>query len=968
MNREDEEEEVINFYESLRNKIINKTEKKWLLEQYTTIEEIIDEKDMKRKKRIFKKLLKILIKEGLLQNDLIKIKDLKLENNFETNKGVLFGKFEKKENTKIHLGSIFLIQGEEEIVTEIIDPKIEILNEYCLIKEWNYIPCLIELPSNSPPSIEFSYLELNNILILNEKEKRNEEELDKFISIKGHIESVSPFFIQEEKHISFYLEIFQTKSYFILLKEDQLSLRNFLNIGDYVSLKNLKPFKIMNEFSILVSTNQTKFKKLKEEEKTKKEQNDTLINYEGKITNLLENGIYEIDEKYILFLTHYSLKNYGRGLRINSEIKLFNIHPIWLSTKRNNSFKNELMMNESLDDLNQSSGSSTGDENELIGFGLCFKSDLRIKSFSKTNSNYFPLIQKFSIFYSFFKHYSIYEFYFIFKNYKKIEKLFDLSHKKILKILNFNSEMRLMNNKMTDDIIQSQPRIISKEFIFHDKSTCQMIKNENNLNLINIFSPLKLMNESKEIINLKSNTNNLILGKINFSDSKIKNELKFDTSNFEISLYLISQNEDGEISKLSNDIYLIKSCYFLNQNYFLKDFKKLKNCCLIVDLKNIEIINKSTNENEGEIKKRKKENEIISNEYIDIIVLYLNELLIECSNNLKIKLKSVDWLHFLNIGHSYRIFNLKKLDKLFYIEDDKELKIKKLKTKLKLKNEISNLNKKNNEIVSFSGLIISIFKNENENIKIRVLDSNYLQDENKLKTIDIYFKSFPIFLKEGNTYHFYRLLKKVSKNDKIYCTIESNSFIEIIKFDDQINTNEKFNLILRNLKFKNYKEIKLKNLEKEKKLKINEYNLQFRIKGIILYFNKIIIIKKCRECFKEINECKCLNSISFFYCNSNCFIDDGTSSFLLFISDFKFLIQILNLSSNEIKNNIGNEFKYDKKIENNSNWIQLKIKSLMENFEFYCDLSKENNFLNLKLIESINLKNECKYLINKFRK
>ena len=179
-------------------------------------------------------------------------------------------------------------------------------------------------------------------------------------------------------------------------------------------------------------------------------------------------------------------------------------------------------------------------------------------------------------------------------------------------------------------------------------------------------------------------------------------------------------------------------------------------------------------------------------------------------------------------------------------------------------------------------------------------------------------------------------------------------------------------------------------------------------------FFKSEYYKRCKECFKDINECKCFNSISFLYCSSNCIIDDGTNSTLLFISNFKFLKEILNLNENEIKNKLFQknnnsntsssgtsssndenkfEFKFEKKFENfnsqksfdsttntnstnntnaNNKWIEIKIKNSILNgkkeFEFYCDLNLENNFLSLKLIEPLNLKKECKYLINKLKK
>ena len=103
--QEEEEEEIIDFYETLKNKIVNKFERKWILKQYSNFEELMEEKDLKKKKKLFKKFLKILMEESeKIDKKLVKIKDLKIENKFERNNGILFGKLKKREKTNTHLG------------------------------------------------------------------------------------------------------------------------------------------------------------------------------------------------------------------------------------------------------------------------------------------------------------------------------------------------------------------------------------------------------------------------------------------------------------------------------------------------------------------------------------------------------------------------------------------------------------------------------------------------------------------------------------------------------------------------------------------------------------------------------------------------------------------------------------------------------------------------------------------------
>jgi hypothetical protein len=98
-----------------------------------------------------------------------------------------------------------------------------------------------------------------------------------------------------------------------------------------------------------------------------------LINYEGTITsvnNLYTHATCQIDHSYTLYLTHFPMKNLGRGLRVGAVVQLYNVHPLLLPR----------------DPLDQTQ------KHVLHGFGCCKSSTLHIKKFSPEDSKYRPFI------------------------------------------------------------------------------------------------------------------------------------------------------------------------------------------------------------------------------------------------------------------------------------------------------------------------------------------------------------------------------------------------------------------------------------------------------------------------------------------------------------------------------------------------------------------------------------------------
>ena len=48
---------------------------------------------------------------------------------------------------------------------------------------------------------------------------------------------------------------------------------------------------------------------------------------------LPEAGVYELDDRIALYLTHVSLSNLGRGLREGAEVEISNAHVLKISTQ-----------------------------------------------------------------------------------------------------------------------------------------------------------------------------------------------------------------------------------------------------------------------------------------------------------------------------------------------------------------------------------------------------------------------------------------------------------------------------------------------------------------------------------------------------------------------------------------------------------------------------------------------------------
>ena len=55
---------------------------------------------------------------------------------------------------------------------------------------------------------------------------------------------------------------------------------------------------------------------------------------QGVITRCLlpEAGVYELDDRLTLYLTHSNLSNQGRGLRVGAEVEITDAHILKLST------------------------------------------------------------------------------------------------------------------------------------------------------------------------------------------------------------------------------------------------------------------------------------------------------------------------------------------------------------------------------------------------------------------------------------------------------------------------------------------------------------------------------------------------------------------------------------------------------------------------------------------------------------
>jgi hypothetical protein len=702
--------ELVQFCEKITNKILNKSQREWILHQFSKFQEILEQTEPKKN---FKFLLKLLNQQQLLfKQEIINISDLKNEKTFQHNSGILLGTLLKKEKSSIHLGSLFLHQSEKnEIVCEILNPKMEHISEICFIQDWNYIHCSSKLPKDSPPSEEFSYLEIAQLSSI----RPIPTSIPSFeLGIGGFIESISPFFIQKEKLVSFYLEIMDEERIFILFSPIHLTWRNFLKIGGHIMLRNLKELESKDSHRLFITTSETSVEMDNGREGRTNKENSSLINYEGKITSILGDGVYGMDDEFLLFLTHYSLKNYGRGLRIGNTLRLSNVHPVLVDQK-------------------------------WIGFGACLYSDVNVIQFSESPSIYHPLIHKYSIFYSIFQEYSIVESYFMLENYKLLESHFELSHKRILKIL-----IKLMKKK------EKRIRNVSNEFIHHS-SCCEMVKND--------FKRLNLFDWKFQSSTLRSEDNYLIIGRVSF-DLK-KNLFHLHSSIHSIPFLVLSPGNGTSLQYLkSNQMIQIHYCHLINH------------ILIIESMDNIEILEDIVEFDKHVSKQRFP----LENIQITFLVKNEKEIIVECKHSIILKFKTLELFHFLQIGSSYRIYGMKREENKrinIYVEEN-EIRIERIENNDPgTINDVSYvLNVKKNEIISFHGMLIQKMDSK---IKVRDIQSSV--------SLDVYFNgNVPVEWTEGSIIQFHRVSKKVSKSENVYCTIESFSLFSIEQFEFKMKT------------------------------------------------------------------------------------------------------------------------------------------------------------------------------------
>lgn len=481
MNITNAQQQLIKFTEHLTKKTLNQTTYNWLNQLFHDVQKIIDTTNISKTLQICKELVQHLYTQwsSHIPTNLNLISLDKINNEFvDDSDGLLIGRVITKQRTHVHIGSFFIRQKKCDIVCEINDAHISLVDNIFYFEKWRYIPCKKYENRLVPNFVEFSYLEIEgkfcklllrenmDILYLpSRKTLINHYQPLSFSNhssnikrgelhhLYGNISVVTPFTRQNNQVIFF---IIMNDNTIITFLEEQLWLRHLLrNIGSNILLTNIVPGKLGSHQKTFLTTRETKVFPFDDEDFTKiqlRPIDKQTIHYSGVITKVLGDAMFELDNEYILYLTHYSIHNYGRGMRVGSQIRLDNVHPIFNS------------------------------ENQLHGFGCCMYSNIIIEQFSEKNTVYEPIIHQTSRFFNVWQKLSIPEFIEFKKMYLDFQKKFNFDNE-IVDVL-----MKIIN-------CQSLKRNVLTECIDHDIA-CQVCKIRN-INFPNLIFISELINFSQ---------------------------------------------------------------------------------------------------------------------------------------------------------------------------------------------------------------------------------------------------------------------------------------------------------------------------------------------------------------------------------------------------------------------------------------------------------------------------------------
>ena len=376
-----------------------------------------------------------------------------------------------------------------------------------------------------------------------------------------------------------------------------MDLREFLRTGQSFMITNLITTK---EKKILMSTKETFVSVALQKKDILLSQNESLICFEGFITAYLDQSIIELDSKLNVYFTHYSLRNFGRGLRIGSKIRIYNAHSL---------FQNGV----------------------LKGFVMCLYSNFQIMQFSEKDSPFIPIITKLA-----WSHLSFYDFVNGERALKDVQKKFSLSEKKNFQVVSKILKLKkIERNYKTEFIDHQMCNVMSSSFI---KTKIQTLKE-----LVEILNN-----------NFKANIQNNIemkFDQILFMMRPNKKGIEiFDNT---MSLYVHLTNYDGSFGELDFNWSIYKErIYKLNQFMVIMG-KKLY---LQFDVKDIQVMTHDMSQTS--IEKYDEEMNITISEIHPIID---DKFILICNNDIKIKIVT-SWglgLYYIRkINHCYRFQNI----------------------------------------------------------------------------------------------------------------------------------------------------------------------------------------------------------------------------------------------------------------------------------------------------------------------